>query len=148
MQALTQCWFTRMHRPERWIEHDEDGSHLSACRYCERRIVSWDRDSWYLADGFNVSRLAETVGARSLTLVDVTEDLVVHRFPLAHLVDEAAVDALKQQIAAEYGLGEAGSPLRLIDSGPGPRGRPRPRPRAAPSRAGVRPAAPDSRQSA
>ncbi|MCH7628808.1 MULTISPECIES: hypothetical protein [Novosphingobium] len=141
MRALTQCWFTRLHRPERRIEHDDDGSHLSQCRYCARRIVSWDRDSWYLADGFNVSRLAETVGARSLTLVDVTEEMVLHRFSVSHLNDEEAITAFKRQVAERFGLDEPGSPLRLLDSAghaPGPPARNR----------RVRPAAPDNPQSA
>ena len=116
MQALTQCWFTRLHRPERWMEHDDDGSHLSQCRYCARRIVSWDREAWYLADGFNVSRLAETAAARSLTLVDVTEELVLHRFSVSHLNDEEAIEAFKRQLAGRFGLDEPGTPLRLLDS--------------------------------
>ncbi|BEV02273.1 hypothetical protein [Novosphingobium olei] len=146
MQALTQCWFTRTHRPERWMEHDEDGSHLSTCRYCERRIVSWDREAWYLADGFNVSRLAETASGRTLTLVDVSEDMVLHRFSVTHLNDEAAIEAFKKQVAAQYAMDEPGSPLRLLDSGGTPR--PRVRTQTAPRRAGVSRAAPDSRKSA
>ena len=144
MQALTQCWFTRMHRPDAWSEQDEDGSRLSSCRYCERRIVSWDREVWYLADGFNVSRLAETARGRSLALVDVTEDLVVHRFSVANLNDEAAIEAFKQQIAREYGLAEPGSPLRLLDSAAQ---RP-PRSAATQRRSRVTRAAPDNLKSA
>lgn len=115
-QALTQCWFTRIHRPERARAHAGDGSTTSTCRYCRRAIVSWDRAHWSLADGFDVTRLAETVSGRFLTLYDAAGDFVVHRYPVGHLADEAAVEAFKAALAAEHGLDDEGSTLSLLDS--------------------------------
>lgn len=116
MQALTQCWFTRTHRPARVRHREADGSVTSTCRYCERAIVSWDRTAWSLADGFDVARLAETASGRFLTLYDTAADFVVHRYPVAHLNDEEAIAAFKLQLRAEHGLDDPHSALELRDS--------------------------------
>jgi hypothetical protein len=118
MEALTQCWFTRVHRPVRARQRHNDGSVGSTCRYCERTIVSWDRDNWTLSNGLDVSRLVETTSGRTLTLVDTLGDLIIRRFPVRHLDDEEAVAAFKLQLRAEYGLDEPGSTLELRDSAP------------------------------
>ena len=136
MRALTQCWFTRVHRPERERHRESDGSLTSTCRYCDRAIVSWDRENWNLADGLDVSRLAELTNGRTLTLIDMVGDLVVRRFPVRHLPDEAAIEAFKQELRAQYGLDEPGCQLVLRDSSPPPRKK-RPRPDEGEAPAGL-----------
>jgi len=123
MQALTQCWYTRIHRPERLRSHEDDGSVHSTCRYCERRIVTWDSGTWFLADGVNMTRLAATAPGRTLTLLDVSDDYIVHRYAISHLNDEEAIEAFKAQVRADYGMDDADSTLRLLDSAPPPRKR-------------------------
>jgi len=120
MKALTQCWFTRMHIPEGRAHKDDDGSHTSVCRYCERPIVSWDKARWFLADGFNVTHLAETVGGRFLFVVDTLEETMLARYPVKDLPDEAAIEALKAELRKQHGIGEPGSTLELHDSGAKP----------------------------
>ncbi|KUR76550.1 hypothetical protein AQZ50_13345 [Novosphingobium sp. Fuku2-ISO-50] len=122
MEALTQCWYTRMHRPERARHRESDGSVTSTCRYCRRPLVSWDRVNWSLSNGLDVSHLAEITSGRTLTLIDTLDDLIIRRFPVRHLGSEAEVDALKQELRAEYALDEPGSTLVLRDSAQ-PRGR-------------------------
>jgi len=115
MEALTQCWFTRIHLPDRHRHRADDGSTTATCRYCHRNIVSWDKSAWALADGFNVSRLADASG-RYLTLFDTAGDFVVHRYTVAHLNDEEAIEAFKANLRAEYGMDDADSTLELRDS--------------------------------
>jgi len=118
MEALTQCWFTRVHRPVRERHRDSDGSLTSTCRYCHRPLVSWDHDNWNLANGLDVSRLAELTGGRTLTLIDSFEDLIVRRFSIRHLETEAEVDAFKHELRAQYGLDAPETTLVLRDSAP------------------------------
>lgn len=122
MEALTQCWFTRVHRPERERHRESDGSVSSTCRYCQRPLVSWDRVNWNLSNGLDVSHLAEITSGRTLTLIDTLDDLIIRRFPVRHLGSEAEIEALKQELRAEYALDEPGSTLVLRDSAQ-PRGR-------------------------
>lgn len=117
MKALTQCWFTRVHLPEARPHKDDDGSHSSHCRHCERPIVSWDRQRWFLADGFNVTRLAETVSGRFLVLLDTGEEAIIGRWSVQHLEDPAELDAFKQAICEQHGVGQPGAALELYDSG-------------------------------
>ena len=120
MKALTQCWFTRMHIPEGRAHKEKDGSHTSWCRHCERPIVSWDKARWFLADGFNVTHLAESVGGRFLFVLDTLEEAVIARYPVADLPDEAAIDALKAELRDRHGIGQPGATLELHDSGATP----------------------------
>lgn len=117
MKTLAQCWYTRAHRPSRERRRQSDGSVTSVCRYCERAVVSWDRTNWTLADGLDVLRLAELTQGRMLTLLDTLDDLVLRRFPVEHLADEAAIEAFKAALRHEYALDEPGSTLALRDSG-------------------------------
>ena len=117
-EALTQCWFTRVHLPERQRHRHDDGSTASTCRYCHQPIVSWDHRSWSLARGFDVSRLAATVSGRFLTLYDAASDFVLHRYSVAHLADEVAVEAFKQDLRAQYGMDDPHNTLELRDSAP------------------------------
>ncbi len=123
MQALTQCWFTRVHRPERERHRQGDGSLTSSCRYCQRALVSWDRENWVLSGGLDVSRLAEMTSGRTLTLIDMVDDLIVRRFSIRHLEDEAAVDAFKQEVRMQYAMDDPASTLVLRDSAGTPRKR-------------------------
>lgn len=134
MVALTQCWYTRIHRPERERHRDSEGSLTSTCRYCHRPLVSWDRENWNLADGLDVSRLVEMTSGRTLTLIDVLDDLIVRRFPIRHLDNEADVDAFKQQLREQYGLDDPATPLVLRDSAPPRKRRPRLHPSGDPLR--------------
>jgi len=118
MEALTQCWFTRVHRPVRERHRDSDGSVTSTCRYCDRPLVSWDRQNWNLSNGFDVSRLVELTSGRTLTLMDTLGDLIVRRFSIRHLETEAEVDAFKQDLRAQYGLDDPDTTLELLDSEP------------------------------
>lgn len=118
MKALTQCWFTRVHRPARARQRQSDGAVSSTCRYCQRTVVSWDRENWTLSNGFDVSRLVETTSGRTLTLVDTQGDLIIRRFPVRHLDGEDAVAAFRLVLRAEHGLDEPGTTLELRDSAP------------------------------
>lgn len=117
MKALTQCWFTRVHMPEGRPHKEDDGSHTSYCRHCERAIVTWDRQRWFLADGFNVTMLAETVSGRILVLLDRAEEAIIGRWSVQHIEDPAELEAFKQAIIERHGVNEPGSSLELYDSG-------------------------------
>lgn len=123
MKALTQCWFTRMHIPESRAQREDDGSHTSWCRHCERPIVSWDKARWFLADGFNVTHLAETVGGRFLFVLDSAEEAVIARYPVQHIADDAGLEAYRQELRARHGIDQPGSGLELHDSGASPAAR-------------------------
>ncbi|MBC2664376.1 hypothetical protein H7F51_02465 [Novosphingobium flavum] len=117
MKALTQCWFTRMHVLAGRAHREEDGSHTGYCRHCERAIVSWDRSRWFLADGFNVTHLAETVGGRFLFVLDSFEEAVIARYPVPEGADAAALEALRKDLAERHSIDRPGSGLELHDSG-------------------------------
>ena len=117
MRSLTQCWFTRAHQPQGRGHKEADGSQTSWCRHCERAIVSWDKRRWFLSDGFNVTRLAESVSGRFVFLLDTSEELVIARYPVGHLTDPDELAALKDDLRARHGVGEPGSTVELHDSG-------------------------------
>ena len=114
--ALSQCWFTREHQPNAVRFHEDDGSTFSICRHCGRRIVTWGKHRWSIADGLDISRLAETTTGRFLTVLDKADELVVRRFTVDHLPDEAAIELFKDELRERYGMDEPGSDLTLIDS--------------------------------
>ena len=116
MLALTQCWFTRTHVPSRSKHKDADGAWFSHCRHCERRIVSWGKNRWYMADGFNVTRLSETTGTRFFYLIDIADDFVLARFPVGHLKDNAAIEDFRRDLEEEYLVGPAAIGVELRDS--------------------------------
>ena len=118
MESLTQCWFTRVHRPVRERHREDDGSLHSTCRYCHRPLVTWDHENWNLATGFDVSRLAELTSGRTLTLIDTTGDLIIRRFPVRHLETEEEVDAYKAELRAMFNMDDPDSTLILRDSAP------------------------------
>lgn len=132
MQSLTQCWFTRVHRPVRERHRESDGSLHSTCRYCHRPLVTWDHHNWNLANGFDVSRLVELTSGRTLTVIDTTGDLIVRRFPIRHLENEAAVEAFKAELRAMFDMDTPDSTLILRDSAPPRRRRARPAPESLP----------------
>jgi hypothetical protein len=121
MPALTQCWYTRVHVPAGRKHKEADGSSSSECKYCHKAITSWGKGGWYLADGFNVSRLRESTGGRYLYLIDVADELVVARFPIDHLTDAAAIRAYRDELAEAHGVNQPGSTLQLRDSNQGAR---------------------------
>lgn len=116
MPALTQCWYTRAHVPDGRRRKTDDGAQESHCRHCGKRITSWGGGSWHLADGFNVSRLAETANARFLYLIDVDDDVVIARFPVTHLDNEDAIAAYSEELRGQHGVDEPGCTLELRDS--------------------------------
>ncbi|EGD57639.1 hypothetical protein Y88_2964 [Novosphingobium nitrogenifigens DSM 19370] len=81
-------------------------------------MVTWDRRNWSLANGIDVSRLAEMAGGRVLTLIDTLSDYVVRRFTVAHLASEEEVEAYKLDLRAQYRVDEPDSALELRDSAP------------------------------
>lgn len=117
MKALTQCWFTRMHVPSGRARKEQDGSATGDCRHCGRAIVSWDRERWFLAHGFNVTHLAETVGGRFLFVLDTLEEAVIARYPVQDIASEAELDAFRQELRERHGIDQPGSGLELLDSG-------------------------------
>lgn len=116
MPALTQCWFTRTHVPAGRKHKEADGSYSSQCRYCHKPITSWNKGGWYLADGFNISRLRDETSGRCLFVVDIADELIVARYPIDHLKGAAAIRDYKLELRASHGIDELGSTLRLIDS--------------------------------
>lgn len=117
MLALTQCWFTRQHQPETRSHKGDDGAHHAWCRHCERPIISWDKGRWFLADGFNVTRLAETVAGRFVFLLDTTDEMVIARYPVHDIADPTELEAFKADVRARHRVGEPGSTIELFDSG-------------------------------
>lgn len=116
MLALTQCWFSRIHLPERRRHAESDGSLTCHCRYCGKKIVSWNKETWHLAEGFNITHLAETVGTRFLYIVDTLDDMVIARFPVAHLEGEEAIRAYGLELKIIHKVDEPDSGLVLRDS--------------------------------
>lgn len=116
MLALTQCWYTRKHVPDGPRHRADDGSVTSHCRHCTKKIVSWQKGSWYLADGFNVTRLAESTQRRFLYLLDIADDMIVARYPVGHLDSEEAIEEYKQQLREEHELDEKHGEYVLLDS--------------------------------
>ena len=116
MLSLTQCWFTRVHVPRRRPVVEKDGSHSATCRHCARRIACRGKGIWHLADGFNADHLAAASTARFLYIVDMLDDLVVRRFPVTHLADEAEIRAYAAELKQAHRVDEPGSGLALRDS--------------------------------
>eukprot|EP01042_Synura_sphagnicola_P023809 gene23809-30399_t len=83
-----------------------------------RPLISWDHETWNLANGLDMSRLTELTSGRTLTLIDMVDDLIVRRFAIRDLYDEAAVEAFKQDLRRQYGLDNPASTLVLRDSAP------------------------------
>ena len=51
--------------------------------------------------------------------VDVVDGMIVARIPVPVDADEETVDAIKEQIREDYGIGEAGKFLAIHDNRPG-----------------------------
>jgi hypothetical protein len=115
MDAMSQCWFTREHRPTRERRRTADGTYTGTCRYCQRALVSHDRETWTVAGEFDVSSL--TAG-RVLTVIDTYEDMIIRRVLVPDADSEADVDVMKHDLRTRYGLDDPGSPLILRDSAP------------------------------
>jgi len=52
-------------------------------------------------------------------VVDVVDGMIIARIPIDPGADEAAVDAIKEQIKQDYGVGEEGNFLAIHDNRPG-----------------------------
>jgi hypothetical protein len=117
MPALTQCWYTRAHVPAGRRHKESDGSFSGECRYCHKPITSWGKSDWYLADGFNISRLRDSTGGNFLYVIDVVDELVVGRHPTDHIKSAAELRALREELYKAHGLDEPGCTLQIRDSG-------------------------------
>jgi hypothetical protein len=96
---------------------EHDGTFSSECRYCHKPITSWGKSDWYLADGFNISRLRDSTGGNFLDVIDVVDDLVIARYPTDHIKTAAHMRAYREELYKAHGLDEAGCTLRLRDNG-------------------------------
>jgi len=118
--ALTQCWYTRSHRPAHSPKEPVDGAFYAYCRHCRRPIFSIDGQFWHIDGGFNMETLGDKANS-FLSVVDVVDGMIVARVPVDPATDEAVVDALKEQIKEQYGIGEEGNNLAIHDNRPGKR---------------------------
>jgi hypothetical protein len=131
MPALTQCWYTRAHRPAHVDKDRATGVFHGKCRYCGRAISSWNRESWHLSDGFNIEDITRTIQERFLYLVDTDEEFVIARFTVAHLQGEDEIAAYRAHLHETHCTGEAAEALEVRDSrddapqAPAPSGRSR-----------------------
>jgi len=116
MLALTQCWYTRTHVPNHPGRKGREGVFRSDCRHCDRPIISWDKQAWDLAEGFNLLSVYQGMEKPFLYLIDTRNDLVVARFPIEHLETEPEVEALAEQIKADNNVGDSENALALRDS--------------------------------
>ncbi|OYU36332.1 MAG: hypothetical protein CFE35_03220 [Novosphingobium sp. PASSN1] len=87
--------------------------------------MTYGKHRWSIADGLDVTRLAETVTTRFLTVLDSADELVVRRFTVDHLPDEEAIAAFKLELRERYAMDEPGSDLTLLDSADKKADRPR-----------------------
>jgi hypothetical protein len=120
--ALTQCWYTRSHQPRQTPKDQVDGAFYAYCRYCRRPIFSIDGGMWHIDGGFNMETLGDVANS-FLSVVDVVDGMILARIPIDPGADEAAVDAIKEQIKQDYGVGEDGNFLAIHDNRPGHRTR-------------------------
>lgn len=116
MLALTQCWYTRTHVPTHPGRKGSEGVFRSDCRHCDRPIISWDKQAWHLAEGFNLLSVYQGMEKPFLYLIDTRNDFVVARFPIDHLETEPEVEALAEQIKADNNVGDPENALALRDS--------------------------------
>ena len=116
MLALTQCWFTRTHVPAYPGQRNKDGIYRSECRHCDRPIISTDRKTWQMAEGFNLMTVYQGIEKPFLFLIDTRNDFVVARFPIDHLEFENDVESFAEQIKVDNGVNDPASALALRDS--------------------------------
>lgn len=116
--AMTPCWFTREHLP------DDDGPYVlreggpsyARCRHCYRDIVSHDAMHWDMAGAFNPEAAGRVRAMAFLSVVDVLDEMVIARFPIGRIPDEAGVKALRARLRQDYRMDEPDSMLVLRDS--------------------------------
>lgn len=116
MLAMTQCWYTRTHLPTHPGRKGREGVFRSDCRHCDRPIISWDKETWHLAEGFNLLSVYQGMEKPFLYLIDTRNDFVVARFPIDHLETEPEVEALAEKIKADNAVGDPENALALGDS--------------------------------
>jgi hypothetical protein len=115
--AMAQCWYTREHRPAQNQRPREDGRPVYArCCHCHRDISSLNGRLWEIAGGFNAEAAGHSRARAFLSVVDVVDEMVIARFPIGAIPDEAGVQALRARLRLRYGLDEPASTLVLRDS--------------------------------
>lgn len=114
---MASCWYTREHRPAQTPPLSRDGGPTYArCRHCHRDIASHNGQDWHIAGGFNAEAAGRNPAQAFLSVVDVLDEIVIARFPIGSIVDEAEIQALKAHLRQRYGMDEDGSMLELRDS--------------------------------
>ncbi|MGV3511710.1 MAG: hypothetical protein ACO1OX_06860 [Novosphingobium sp.] len=119
-QTLTQCWYTREHKPGHQRTRGDGGITHATCRHCHRPIRSHGGKSWVLADGIDLDELATRSSIRFICVTSLADGLVIARYPLERDADERTVSAKLAEIVARHGAAEAGSGLDVRLMG-GPR---------------------------
>jgi len=112
--ALTQCWYTRAHRPLQIPREAVEGAFYAYCRHCRRPIFSQDGRFWHIDGGFNIETLGDLANS-FLSVEDIADGMTIARFPLSPDADEAEVEALKEQITKDFGIGEEDNALTIRD---------------------------------
>jgi hypothetical protein len=118
--ALTQCWYTRQHHPASHPKERVEGAFYAHCRHCRRPIFSMDGQFWHIDGGFNVETLSENANS-FLAIVDVVDGMIIARVAVPAQAEDDFVEALKEQIREQYGIGEDGNNLAIQDYRPGKR---------------------------
>jgi hypothetical protein len=116
--AMSPCWFTRNHLP------DDDGTYVlreggptyARCRHCYRDIVSHGGLHWDIAGAFNPEAAGRARATAFLSVVDVLDEMVIARFPIGRIPDEAGVQALRARLRRDYRMDDPESMLVLRDS--------------------------------
>ena len=112
--ALTPCWYNRAHRPLQTPREAVEGAFYAYCRHCHRPIFSLDRAYWHIDGGFNIETLGDLANS-FLSVEDVADGMTIARFALDPSAEDAAVEALKEQIRKDYGIGEEDNALSIRD---------------------------------
>lgn len=115
--SMTPCWFTREHLPDdEPCVLREGGPFYARCRHCYRDIASHDAMHWDIAGTFNPEAAGRVRGMAFLSVVDVLDEMVIARFPIGCIPDEAGVQVLRGRLRRDYRMDDPGSMLVLRDS--------------------------------
>lgn len=115
--TVAQCWYLRRHVPE-GRRREVDGVLHCTCRYCQRPIRSREGGKWDLAEGFDLDAVAAGGRTSHFTVIDMLDDMVIARYPVASDADEDVLAARLAEIREKHGVEEAGGALevRLVQS--------------------------------
>lgn len=115
--AMAPCWYTREHAPRLPLSGRQvEGAVYERCRHCHRDIVSTDARHWDIAGGIDMGAAGQAREHAFLSVVDVLNEVVVERFRIGAIPDEAGVQALRARITRDYGLDAPDCMLVLRDS--------------------------------